>query len=119
MLKMCEEEGLVHTVGNNRGLGHIICNCCSDCCINWPGPRTAPVNFCAPSRFKALVDVDACTSCEVCLDRCYFEAITMEGDNGTALIIEDNCMGCGLCAVTCADEAISLIERLEEDFVPQ
>ena len=40
MLKMCEEEGLVHVVGNSRALGHIICNCCSDCCINWPGPRT-------------------------------------------------------------------------------
>ena len=118
MLKMCEEEGLVHTVGNSRALGHVICNCCKDCCINWPGPRTSPVNFTAPSRFTAVVDADECTSCEVCLDRCYFEAITMTGEGDTALINEANCMGCGLCAVTCADEAISMQELRSEDFVP-
>ena len=97
MLKMCEEEGLVHVVGNTRDLGHIICNCCSDCCINWPRPRTGPIKFAAPSRFLAVVDEDLCTGCETCLERCYFDAITM--DDGLAVIDAENCMGCGLCAV--------------------
>ena len=115
MLRMCEEEGLVHTVGNSRALGHIICNCCSDCCINWPGPRTSPVNFTAPSRFTAVVEEDLCNGCEICLERCYFEAITIEDD--LAVINEDNCMGCGLCTVTCAPEAMNLKEIRNEDFV--
>ncbi len=118
LLKMCEEEGLVHTTGNSRTIGHVICNCCSDCCINWPGPRTSPVNFTAPSRFVAVVDPDLCISCETCLDRCYFDAITMDGENGTALVNEENCMGCGLCAVTCPSEAMNLKEARSEDFVP-
>jgi len=117
MLKMCEEEGLVHCVSNSRALGHVICNCCSDCCINWPGPRTSQVNFTAPSRFTAVVDPDLCTACETCLERCYFEAITV--DDETALIDEEKCMGCGVCAVTCPTEAINMKEVREEAFVPE
>ena len=116
MLKQCEEEGLVHTVSNTRGLGHIICNCCKDCCINWPGERTSGINFAAPSRFTAVVDEDLCTACEACVDRCYFDAIDV-GD--VADINEEKCMGCGLCLVTCPVEAISLKEIREETFVPE
>ena len=116
MLKMCEEEGLVHTVMNTKALGHVICNCCDDCCINWPGPRTSEVNFACPSRFTAVVNPDTCSGCETCLERCYFDAITM--DNDLAVISEEACMGCGLCAVTCPDEAITLMEIRNEEFIP-
>lgn len=117
MLKMCEEEGLVHITDNRRSMGNLICNCCEDCCINWPGARKVSKKFVAPSRFLAAVDPNACTSCEICLDRCYFDAITMDGPGGTALINRDNCMGCGLCLVTCDAGAMSLKENEPEDFV--
>ena len=117
MLKQCEEEGLVHTVSNTRGRGHIICNCCKDCCINWPGPRTSAVNFASPSRFTAVIDSDLCTTCETCLDRCYFDAISMDDD--PSRVDEDKCMGCGLCVVTCPEEAISMKEIRSEEFVPE
>lgn len=116
MLKMCEEEGLVHTVMNTKGLGHVICNCCSDCCINWPGPLSAGVNFASPSRFTAIVDAETCSGCETCIDRCYFDAV--EVDDDIAVIAEENCMGCGLCVVTCPEEAITLKEIRSEDFIP-
>lgn len=117
MLKKCEEEGLVHITDNRRSMGNLICNCCEDCCINWPGARKASKKFVAPSRFLANVDPELCTGCEICLDRCYFDAITMEGQDGTAIINEENCMGCGLCLVTCDPEAITLKETLPEEFV--
>ena len=116
MLKMCEEEGLVHCVGNTRGLGHIICNCCQDCCINWPGDIKSTGKFTAPSRFTAAIDPDLCTSCETCLERCYFDAINIDDD--TTEIDEEKCMGCGLCVVTCPEEALDLKEIRPEDFVP-
>lgn len=116
LLKKCEEEGLVHMVSNKRGLGHIICNCCDDCCIAWPGPRTSGINYAAPSRFTAVVDADACTSCGECPHRCFFDAITV---GYGARINEGKCMGCGLCAVICPAEAISLMEIREEAFVPE
>jgi Pyruvate/2-oxoacid:ferredoxin oxidoreductase delta subunit len=116
ILRMCEEEGLVHVVNNTRSIGHVICNCCEDCCINWPGPRQSGVNFAAPSRFTAVCDVDLCTECEVCVERCHFGAIDM--DNQTERIDKEKCMGCGLCVVTCPVEAITLKEFRGEDFVP-
>jgi len=116
MLKDCEEEGLVHVVGNSRGLGHIICNCCDDCCINWINHGEGTTNFTAPSRFTAIVDPDLCTTCEICEERCYFDAISF--DSGVSEIDVDKCMGCGLCVITCDDEAISMKEIRNEDFVP-
>jgi ferredoxin/predicted transcriptional regulator len=117
MLKMCEEKGLVHITDNKRSMGNLICNCCEDCCINWPGARKASKKFVAPSRFIAAVDADTCTGCEVCISRCFFDAISMDGEGGAALINEDNCMGCGLCLVTCDVGAMSLKEKMAEDFV--
>ncbi|MBU2551718.1 MAG: 4Fe-4S binding protein [Proteobacteria bacterium] len=115
MLKQCEEEGLIHVGDNRRSVGHVICNCCSDCCLNWPSVRTGLGKFVVPSRFLAVVDADLCTACETCLERCYFEAITVDD---TAVIDADKCMGCGLCLVTCPTEAINLKEVRPEDFVP-
>ena len=43
--------------------------------------------FVLPSRFKANVDAGQCSSCETCLERCYFDAISMDGDDGTALAL--------------------------------
>jgi ferredoxin/predicted transcriptional regulator len=119
MMKMCEEEGLVHVSNNQRSPGHVICNCCSDCCLNWPSVRTGLGKFVVPSRFQAFVDPDACVSCETCLDRCYFDAISMDGEGETALVDPEKCMGCGLCLVTCPEEAINLKEVRPADFVPQ
>jgi NAD-dependent dihydropyrimidine dehydrogenase PreA subunit/DNA-binding MarR family transcriptional regulator len=118
MMKMCEEEGLVHVTGNKRTLGHVICNCCGDCCLNWTSVRTGQGKFVLPSRFRAKVDFESCTSCESCLDRCYFEAISMEGEGDTAVINSEKCMGCGLCLVTCPVEAITLDEVRPAEFVP-
>jgi ferredoxin len=119
MMKMCEEEGLVHVSNNQRSPGHVICNCCSDCCLNWPSVRTGLGKFVVPSRFQAFVDPEACVSCETCLDRCYFDAISMDGEGETALVDPEKCMGCGLCLVTCPEEAINLKEVRPADFVPQ
>ncbi|MFC1895762.1 4Fe-4S dicluster-binding protein [Thermodesulfobacteriota bacterium] len=118
LLKRCEEEGLVHISENKRSIGHVICNCCEDCCLNWAALRTGSGKFVAPSRFLAEVDADACISCEACLERCYFEAISMTGENDTSSIDAEKCMGCGLCLITCPEEAISLKEVRAQDFVP-
>ena len=118
LMKMCEEEGLVHVSDNKRAPGHVICNCCSDCCLNWPSVRTGLGKFVVPSRFAAQVDATACSACETCLDRCHFKAITMQGANDTAMVEADKCMGCGLCLVTCPENAIALRETRPDSFVP-
>ena len=118
LMRMCEEEGLVHVGDNRRALGHVVCNCCSDCCLNWPSLRTGLGKFVVPSRFRARVESEKCSSCGICLDRCHFEAITLEGEGDTAVVNEKKCMGCGVCLVTCPEEALCLEEIRPAEFVP-
>jgi len=115
ILKMCEEEGLVHVADNRQVVGHVICNCCKDCCLNWP-IMTGPKKWVAPSRFEAVVDPDLCTGCEACLERCFFGAITVDDD--LAAVDMEKCLGCGVCTVSCPTEALRLTETRAADFVP-
>jgi heterodisulfide reductase subunit A-like polyferredoxin len=96
----------------------VICNCCGDCCINWTSLKHGSRKFAAPSRYRATVTADECNGCEVCIDRCYFDALAMDDDGDLAVIDEENCMGCGLCQVVCPTEAISMELTRDEAFVP-
>jgi len=118
MLEMCEEQGLVHVAENKQGLGHVICNCCSDCCINWTALRTGVGKFASPSRFRAVIDSERCNGCEKCVDRCIFDAMEMMVDGTFALVDEDKCMGCGICRGACDVEAISMRVVRPQEFVP-
>jgi Pyruvate/2-oxoacid:ferredoxin oxidoreductase delta subunit/predicted transcriptional regulator len=117
ILRICEEEGLVHAAANTTE-GHVICNCCRDCCINWTSPERGLEKFAAPSRFRASVQGDECTGCELCLDRCFFDAMHMEEDGTVASVTEENCLGCGLCQVACVTDAIVLQEVRPQEFIP-
>lgn len=118
ILKECEEAGLVHVVDNRREVDHVICNCCKCCCMNWPPVKAGVKRFVVPSRFAARVNPELCTGCESCLEKCYFEAISMEGEAGSALVDQNKCMGCGLCVAGCPSQAIVLEEIRPEEFVP-
>ena len=115
IVKKCEEEGLVHVVDNRQVVGHVICNCCKDCCLNWSIMK-GPKKWVAPSRFTAIVDTDTCTGCEACLERCFFDAIAVNDDLAT--IDAEKCLGCGLCTISCPTEALKLKEVRAADFVP-
>ncbi len=116
LLHLAEKEGLVHIVDNHQTVDHIICNCCGDCCINWRLPNFK--KFAAPSRFRAAVMREECIGCQACLERCYFGAIQMVGDEPRARIDEEKCMGCGLCTITCPTEALILKEVLPPESIP-
>lgn len=116
LARRCEEEGLVHVVMNKQSVDHFICNCCSCCCQTMPILIKHNTSVIEPSRFAARVDPDLCEGCEDCVDRCFFDAITVDE---TAVVKPDKCMGCGLCQVSCPTEAITLVEVRDRDFVPE
>jgi formate hydrogenlyase subunit 6/NADH:ubiquinone oxidoreductase subunit I/predicted transcriptional regulator len=118
MLRMCEEEGLIHVAENRKSQGNVICNCCRDCCLNWTSVRTGLGKFVAPSRFRASVDAGDCNGCELCVDACFFDALSMEADDGLARVDADKCMGCGVCQVVCPTEAVHMQVTRPEEFVP-
>jgi len=115
ILKLCREEGLVHVVDNRQVVGHVICNCCKDCCLNWAVMK-GPKKWVSPSRFEADVDSDLCTGCEACVGRCFFDALSVNED--MAAVDPEKCLGCGVCTVVCPTEALKLKEVRSADFVP-
>jgi heterodisulfide reductase subunit A2 len=58
------------------------------------------------SPVVATVRESHCTGCEMCVDACPFEAITLV--NGKAYVNEVLCEGCGTCSGTCVRAAIDV-----------
>jgi ferredoxin len=118
LLRTCEERGLVHCVDNRFEVKHAICNCDAVACTNWrPEPRFART-FVAPSRFAARVVAEACTGCDLCVDECFFEAISLAVPDERPVVDRDRCVGCGLCTTTCPDDAIVLEEVRPQASIP-
>ena len=121
ILRKSEEAGLVHVTDNRAENQHIICNCCSCCCIVLPyiieiGSRV----LLAPSRFLPEVDFGRCTLCGICVEACPVKALSMvaAGKEERVHVKEDLCIGCGQCAFRCPEEAIALKEVRNPEFVP-
>jgi Na+-translocating ferredoxin:NAD+ oxidoreductase RNF subunit RnfB len=107
--------GLVHATDNDATNCAILCACCECCCgmlkgiTRFDNPRAI-----AKANYISLIDEEKCTGCETCLERCKFNAITV---NDIAHIDRDKCLGCGLCAVTCPSDAITMV-RFERENIP-
>lgn len=118
VLDQAEEAGLVHTSNNSADRANLICNCCPCCCTVLRG-RTQlkhPHAF-EPSRFEAIVNVEDCTGCAICVEeRCPMKAIEMKDD--IAFVNTQECIGCGLCVTGCPAEAIRLMERKQIPSTP-
>ncbi len=109
ILDMTEKAGLIHMVGNSKAMGVAMCSCCSCCCTQFRAIKEMQNNEAvAASRFVAQVDLEECTACGTCEDRCWVEAVLVDE---IAEIDQGVCIGCGLCVTTCPVEAISLVER--------
>lgn len=114
ILSEAEEAGLVHCSMNTQKDHFYICNCCTDCCqilrglTKWEQPHAF-----VRSNFQAAVDVDFCTGCESCLDRCQFEALSISED--VCVVNTDRCIGCGVCSMSCSDNALHLESRDSEE----
>ena len=112
-----EESGLLHQWPNNSAMTGVntSCQCCRDCCMNYVPCDQAGIpigTFYEKSRYQAEVNLDDCTGCQICVDRCLFDAIEMERPEGSkkykAVINPEKCFGCGVCVVGCEPGAIKM-----------
>lgn len=109
ILEEADRAGLVHAGANVRHLSNI-CNCCPCCCASMKGitKKGHDKRKYMNAIFEAIIDEDACVSCEECIELCPVGAITMED---TAVVDRAKCLGCGVCAGACPSEAITLAMR--------
>lgn len=114
IIESCNEYGLVSQPFMAQDAGGL-CNCCGDCCAGLRSIKMHP----KPAEkvltnYFAEVDPDACSACEICVDRCQMEAIRV-GDREAAEIDRDRCIGCGLCVTICPEEALTLRPKPESE----
>ncbi|MFX1576256.1 MAG: 4Fe-4S binding protein [Promethearchaeota archaeon] len=113
ILDLAHDAGLVCSPSNDQK-GFVICNCCGCHCEILANLKKLPHPAkLVASNYYTEVDVDSCSGCETCLDRCQMDAISME--NGVAQIDLNYCIGCGLCVTTCPSEALSLKRKDESE----
>jgi electron transport complex protein RnfB len=106
-----EKAGLVHNYANSQDRYiDLLCNCCGCHCFLLRAAKRSPL----PSQFVIAnwvidIDDDACVGCGACIDRCWMEALKMDG----ALAVRDfnRCIGCGICRYVCPSEAMKLVRR--------
>lgn len=117
ILAESDKEGLVHSTNNAQKDVSYICNCCSCSCGVLQGiAKYGNLNSVARSDFYAVVDEELCNACEICVDRCQFNALEILDD--VCSINTSFCFGCGLCVTTCISGALSLQKKNSEEITP-
>jgi len=116
-LRLANEHGLVHlTIYNPKQYVYAICSCCTCCCHDMQFLQVyGRSDLVARSEYVAQTDVDTCTHCGDCIERCVFGARTwQEGEMRYDL---DACYGCGLCVTVCPVDAtrMELKSRADRD----
>jgi len=110
-IEEAEKAGLVHNYANSPDRYiDLLCNCCGCHCFMLRGAKRSPL----PSQFVIAnwvitIDNDACIGCGACIDRCWMEALKMDGDS----VVRDfnRCIGCGICRYVCPTDAMLLVHR--------
>jgi len=117
ILRESEEAGLIHSSTNVREGHGYICNCCTCCCAIMRGISHLGIeNSVAKSDFYVGVDPEKCTGCEICVERCQFDATSIADD--ISRVDQKRCVGCGLCVTTCSSEARTLARKPEDQISP-
>jgi ferredoxin len=70
-----------------------------------------------PSPYVPHIDIDKCTFCETCAERCFYDVIEVDKMNHVVNIHPDQCWSCGLCVSWCPSKAISLVNPTTNEVV--
>ncbi len=116
LLKKGVDAGLVIQPSNAKKAANI-CMCCGCCCQILKNIKALPEPAKAVhTNYFAQVNVDNCTACSTCVQRCPMDAITVDD---TAHVDLTRCIGCGLCVPTCDFDAIKLEQKQgDEKYEP-
>ncbi len=60
---------------------------------------------------RLLIDEEACTGCEACVEECPYGALEMKGD---VVTVNEKCTFCGACVDVCPVEALTLEKEEKE-----
>jgi len=110
-IKQADEAGLVHSFANTDDeYINLLCNCCLCHCMILRGIKRSPLpSQSVHSDWVVMIDSDECTGCGACIERCWMEALKLDG----ATVVRDinRCIGCGVCMYICPTDAMKMTSR--------
>lgn len=113
LLRRTEEEGLMHSVWTFlTPYIATICNCSLDAgcmAMRITIEHKTPIMF--KGHYLAEADLEQCTGCADCVERCPFDAITIGPHHKRAVVDAEKCYGCGVCRSACENDALRLVAR--------
>jgi electron transport complex protein RnfB len=113
------EEGLVHSTNNVQKGVTYICNCCTCACGILRGlAEFGHLNAVGRSDFFAEIDGELCSACGACIDRCQFEALKIDENDGICRVDPVHCFGCGVCISSCPTGALTLKQKQAPELEP-
>ncbi len=96
--------------GQDLSFVYSICSCCPCCCYALQiMQKFGRRDLIAKSEYIAKTDMEICTHCGDCVDRCVFGA--REQKDGKMSHNPEACSGCGLCVTVCPSNAITMERR--------
>ena len=112
ILHDADDAGLMFTANTPEAAKATwICCCCSDCCAPILAAEKLGVSHAWPlRRYVASVDDDTCSRCGTCVERCPFDAWTLDEVGGATAprLSAADCRGCGVCETGCPEGAITM-----------
>ncbi|MCX7913305.1 MAG: 4Fe-4S binding protein [Thermodesulfovibrionales bacterium] len=110
-----EKRGAIHTIWTfvTPFIG-AICNCSIRDCLALRTYKGIGVETILRAEYRAVVDINFCNGCGICLGVCPFNAVDSFHREGRyfAQVDPDKCFGCGLCRNVCEAAAINLQSRI-------
>jgi Pyruvate/2-oxoacid:ferredoxin oxidoreductase delta subunit len=114
ILKLANEQGLIHlTIYNPEQHVYALCSCCECCCHDiYFMKKLGRPDLVAHADYIASVNRNTCVQCGKCADRCVFDARVKQ--NGNVSFDQERCFGCGLCVSTCPSNSIRMVLRKQK-----
>ena len=122
LIEEFDKKGCVHSsfhYKNDANLDEFaICNCCTDCCINYGDYRNGALSKVYTRSFykPEIIDITRCVGCDVCGKYCPTRATYYDKKKKKLVFDYSKCVGCGQCITQCKFDVRKLVRDERDVF---
>lgn len=124
LIEEFDKKGCVHSSFHYKNDANqdefAICNCCTDCCINYGDYRKGALSKVYTRSFykPEVIDITRCVGCDVCGNYCPTRATYYDKKKKKLVFDYERCVGCGQCITQCKFDVRKLVRDERDVFAP-